>query len=265
MRRSSDGLYNGLTIFFVALTIIICMAVVLFLTKAIPVPVAFAPSSPTLIATRFIPSETPTPTNTLTPIPSETPQPSSTPIPSKTPTPLPDTPVPTVIPDTPLPPTVTNTALPPTKVPPPTRTPTFTKTARPTIDPSLPTLTPRGFPFKIAENTPSLTANLNTAVGCSFEGIGGQVLGLNNEAVANVTIAVSASNGFNKMTTSGSNSRYGESGWEIQVDAQPNTQIYTIELRSDKGVPLSPKVQVAFPGACDRNLALINFLQTRPF
>ena len=37
MRRSSDGLYNGLTIFFVALTVLICLGVVLLLTKVIPV------------------------------------------------------------------------------------------------------------------------------------------------------------------------------------------------------------------------------------
>ena len=88
---------------------------------------------------------------------------------------------------------------------------------------------------------------------------------MNNEPLPNITIAVSSSSGFNQTTTSGSNPRYGTAGWQVQTGAQASNASYLVELRSDKGVPLSTKVTVTFGGACNQNLALINFFQTRPF
>ena len=135
----------------------------------------------------------------------------------------------------------------------------------PTINPSLPTRTPPGFPFRIQEGSPAYTANLDAAVGCQFEGIGGQVFGMNNEPLQNVTVNVSSNTGFNQSTISGSNPRYGQAGWQVQVNSAAAPGIYSVELRSQQGVPLSPKVQVAFPGTCSQNLALVNFFQTRPY
>jgi hypothetical protein len=228
------------------------------LTKTIQPPAQFRLVTPTPPSVLQIPTETPTPTSTLTPIPSQTARPTSTPLPTKTPTDVPPT---ATASDTGLPPTATFTAtLPPTVGPtlPPTKTPL------PTVDPNLPTQTPVGFPFKIQEGSPAYLANLE-ATGCSFQGVGGQVFGTNGEPLFNLQIAVTSGAGFSTTVSSGSNARYGESGWLAQVDAAANAQTYTVELRNSQGVALSPKVTVSFSGSCDQNLALINFLQTRPY
>jgi len=255
----SNGLYNIITLLFTLLTIVMCVLLVLLYTKTIRPPRAFNPATAVQATIAVFPSNTPTVTPSLTPIPSDTSQPTSTRVPSKTFTP---TSTPSDTPTATFTATATYTA---SKTPTNTRTPTSTKTPSATIDPSLPTKTPPGFPFKIGENNPAYTANLDASTGCNFQGIGGQVYDMNTQPLFNITINVSSPNGFNQSTTSGSNPRYGPSGWQVQTGANVSNATYLVELRTDKGVPLSPKVSVAFSGICDQNLALINFFQTRPF
>jgi hypothetical protein len=123
------------------------------------------------------------------------------------------------------------------------------------------------FPFQVQPGSPQLTSNLDTSIGCAFQGIGGQVYGLQNEPLTGIQVNVSSTAGFNQTTTSGSAPQqfYGPAGWLVQVGSTPNNQTYTIEVRGSDGTALSPKVQVTFLGSCDRNLALVNFIQARPF
>lgn len=62
---------------------------------------------------------------------------------------------------------------------------------------------------------------------------------------------------------SGTNTLYGQSGWEIKVADTINSNRYQIELWAD-GVQVSPTVEMVFPNSCQQNLVTINFIQTRP-
>ena len=89
---------------------------------------------------------------------------------------------------------------------------------------------------------------------------------MNNEPLQGLTVVVSATNGFTGNATTGSAPpSYGSAGFLIMIGGSPAAGAYTVELRSNKGVPLSPKVKVSFPGVCNQNLALINFFQKRPY
>src|SRR5258708_27019448 len=140
----------------------------LFCAKTIRSPRRFNPATAVQATIAVFPSNTPTVTPSLTPIPSDPSQPTSTRVPSKTFTP---TSTPSDTPTATFTATATYTA---SKTPTNTRTPTSTKTPSATIDPSLPTKTPPGFPFKIGENNPVYTANLDASTACNFQGIGGE-------------------------------------------------------------------------------------------
>jgi len=263
-QQSSDGLYNVITLVFVGLTLFVCLIVGLMLSGKVRPPVGFAPQTPTFPATKEIPTETATPTPTLTPLPSQTSIPTSTPRPSATATFTPTetfTPPPT---ETPLP------TLPPTE--PPTQAPTELVTQAPQSTPDVNQTqvataapTQAGFPFRVQEGSPALLSNLDATIGCSYQGIGGQVFGMNSEPMLNLQISVASASTTYPIQATGSNPRFGESGWMVQMDTTPSAQAYTVQVLSGTGQPLSDKVQITFPGTCDQNLALINFVQTRGF
>jgi hypothetical protein len=273
MNRGSDGIFNIVTVIFLVLTLFMCLCMVGLLTKVIAVPRGWGPQ-PTVLATVALiptstitntPSETPVPTQTLTP--SRTRTPTDTPQPTETPT---ETPLPSETATATLPPSRT---LPPSATPPPsrtlpaTRTPSRTRPPRPTNTPRPPSATVFTFPFQVQPGSPQLTTNLDASIGCAFQGIGGQVYGLQNQPLTGIQVNVSSTAGFNSTTTSGSAPQqfYGPAGWLVQVGSTPNNQTYTIEVRGSDGTALSPKVQVTFLGSCDQNLALVNFIQARPF
>jgi len=271
MNRSANGFYNGVTIFFAVLSLIVILVVVLMITHVIPPPLQFRPAILPTPTTVTFPTETNTPIPSPTLTPTYTFTPTRTLTPSKTPT---DTPLPattTLTPSITLTPSFTTSPVPPSKTATATKVPTSTKTSVPsktpvpTINPSLPTKTPTGFPFKVAPGSPGYTANLNASIGCAFQGVGGQVFDMNNQPLLNITVHVSSANGFNQTAVTGSNPQYGPAGWQIQTDVRPSASQFIVELRTQQGVPLSPQVQVGFPGTCDRNLAIINFFQTRPY
>ena len=271
MKGCSAGLYNAVTLIFLLLTLVVLVVVLGMIGKFIPVPDTLKP------AVSVVPTFAITPTDTSTPIPTETPVPSPTPSVTSTPSPLPptSTPLPTeTATDTPtitLTPTITFTPTPTptfTNTPRPTRTPTKTRTPTRTPKPSAtgPTPTRVGdFPFKVQPNTPQLTTNFaNPGLGCNYQGIAGQTFGMNSEPLTGIQVVISSAIGFNQTTISGSNPAFGQAGWQVQVDTKPNNMVYTVELRTAQGVPVSDKVPVGFPGACDRNLAVINFILSRP-
>ncbi len=266
MNRGANGFFNVVTIIFLVLSLFVFACVALMIAKVVPPPAIMAVYTATVPPLITPPTDTPSPIPSLTHTPSKTFTPTRTATPTNTATDTPtntDTPTATGTPtDTPTnTPTDTPTHT-PTKTPLPTKTKIPTKTPLPTSQFSP---TPAGFPFKVQPNTPQLTANFDASTGCSFEGIGGQVFGMNNEPLTGITVQVTSPTGFNQSTITGSNPNFGQAGWRVQVDVKPNNFIYTVELHSPQGVPLSDKVQIPFPNACNANLALINFIQTRPF
>lgn len=222
---------------------------------------------------------TPTPTETFTPTLTSTPSPTFTPTETHTPTPEPSatepptstftlTPVPsnTLIPSTTpsatLEPSVTPSAtstllstLPPSDTPPPEPTIAITQqNLGPTLSP---------FPFSLREQ-PTVTRNFANAAGCLWQGFGGQVFDMNEQPLSGVRIHVYGQ-GIDAYSTSGSNTLYGLSGWEIPVSAQVNLNTFVVELQSQQGTVISDQITIQFTANCDQNLALINFKQSRPY
>ena len=221
--------------------------------------------TPLVIVPTFTPSQTPLATATPTASP--------TLAPSITPTPLPPTVTalpsatltagPTLTPSitptrTPAPPTLTRT-------PTPTHTPTFTLTftPSPTGPPPSPTRTLAPYPFILQEGTPLLRDNFGNNAGCEWQGMAGTTVNELGEPVSGVQVRLSGDSIPDRTTISGSNSAYGPAGWEIILDDAPENLSFTVTLWSGE-VQISPPVTVTFPGSCERNLALVNFVLTRP-
>jgi len=263
--QGRDSLYNVITVLFVLLTLGCIVLTVAFATGTLPVPflapatpiIPKAAQLPTLTPTytqqpptwTFTPTKTPTPSNTPTITPSVTPSLTITPTPGPTDTPS-------------ITPTASDT---PTLTPSGTYTPTITPTGpTPTF-----TYTASPFPFGLRGNV-VFTANFANTAGCAWQGIGGQVFGLNGQGLTGYSIRVTGpglgEGGAGIVVASGSNTLYGSpSGWEAFVSGQTNNNTYFVELLTPSGTVVSPAVQVTFPNNCAQNLALVNFVQLRPF
>lgn len=271
MGQGSARIYNFISLFFLLLAAVVLVYVVARLAgpaAAAPTPVVNLPTAAVL------PTETPThtatntqiPTWTFTPSPTETATstdaptwtPSNTPPPSATFT-LTFTPseTPTVEPSA----TITDTLV-PTQAPLVTDTPVPTEAPNFTPQPTEPPPSP--YPFDWKDGQVIYTTNFANTAGCAWQGIGGQVFDLNDQPLTQIRVHVFGS-GIDTYAVSGSNTLYGISGWEIPVSNTVNGNSYLVELQTAQGTIISQQVAVTFTGDCSRNLALVNFEQTRPF
>jgi len=284
-RNRNAGTYNVLTFLFIALSIGVCLYAALLASKTIAPPVFLDPSTPTLRPTNFLPSPTITNTASITPTPTRTYTPTLTSTPSETLTPtstftltpsLTQTPSLTVTPSKTWTPSITftpsntDTFTPTfTFTPSLTRTPTFTRTPTstrtPIPSPTKPTATPTiEFPFILDPSQPGVVLTTYQQ-GCQFQGIVGQVAGLEREYLtpaSGIIVKITGSGGFSLNLQVGSDPTY---GFLAKVDNKPNTLGYGVQLFSAQGVTLSPRYAVTFPGDCTQNLAFVNFVQIRPF
>ena len=252
MGRGTTVVFNLISIIFLALSVVWIVYVISRLAGP-PPEVTEAASLPTAVV---LPSLTPSNTPTETLIPTWTPTPTDTLTPTLTPTLTSTAPPTATITDTPGPTaTVTLTFTPAaTDTPFPTPTP---EGPTPTLEP---TLSP--FPFDLRNNEVLFIAAFNGA-GCAWQGMGGQVLDLNGQGLSGLRIHVFGPE-VDRYVDSGSNSLYGPGGWEQPVSNAINGNTYFIELETAQGTVVSPRIQVTFPSDCTGNLALINFIQTRP-
>ena len=177
--------------------------------------------------------------------------------------------------------TVTPTSrvqLPPTWTP----TPSLAPTDMPTLQATY-TLTPEGtqptpentqdpaegMPFVIQEGNPQYIPNIyHPDAGCSWMGVGGQVIGLDGGSVLYLSIKLGGSlNGesLEMITISGTAPQYGQAGYEFKLSDQPidSTQNLYVELLDQADLPLSEKYYFDTFNDCDKNLILINFKQVR--
>ncbi len=214
----------------------------------------------TAVAALIVPTRTP----------SETPLPSDTPTLTRTPLPPTFTPTPTET----LTPTIT-----PSETPTITPSPTITDTPAPTATPS-PTPTPTGatatftpsqspFPFGLRGEV-LFTKNFANTAQCAWQGVGGQVVGLNGQPfTGNLRVRV-YNNNFDRTVNIGTNSLYGttgeggaNSGYELQIANAIDNRLYFVQLETQNGTVVSPTLQIQFPASCDGNVAIVNFIQTR--
>jgi hypothetical protein len=168
--------------------------------------------------------------------------------------------------------------LPPTWTPTPPLPPTVTPTPEPTY-----TLTPKGeqptsentqdpaegMPFVMQDGNPQYIPNIyHPDAGCSWMGVGGQVIGLDGGAVLYLSIKLGGSlNGetVDLITISGTAPQYGQAGYEFKLSDQPadSTQNLYVQLLDQADLPLSEKYYFDTFNDCDKNLILINFKQIR--
>jgi hypothetical protein len=253
MGRSS--LFNLISILFLALAVVWIAYVALRLMG----PPATDPRLAALVLPSpiVLPSLTPTNTPLPTSTPTDTLTPTITPSPTETPTITPTIAPSATITDTP---TITQT---PTETP----TPLATFTSLPSATPTGPTPTPiptqSPFPFRLREDTVILTQNFANAAGCAWQGLGGQVFGIDGNPLPGLQVHIFGDS-VDFFVQAGTNTLYGPAGWEQPVDTVINTKTYFIELLSAQGTVVSDRIQVTFPGDCAQNLALVNFIQTRP-
>jgi hypothetical protein len=239
----TSRLYNLITIVMVALTVIVILAVVaLIIVNPGKGEKPAAVQPPTVFV---IPSETPTlpgptvnPTWTVTPTTTETATPTitSTPAPTRTPTPT-DTATPTQT----LTPTNTLTA---------TLTPTKTNTP-------LPTNTRTAAPFDYEADI-TYRKNFANKAGCDWAGIGGTAVDLSNKHVVGLIVHVWGG-GIDDRVITGSNTKYGTSGWERSVNNKPTDGLFRVQLESPSGTLLSDVIDVQMKKNCDKNLAEVAF------
>ena len=199
----------------------------------------------------FTPTHSLPPTFTLVPTVTDTPTETGTPTPTNAPSA-----------------TITDTAGPtdtPSTTPTASTSPTFTPTMTPTGPTATREPTTNPFLFDLRDNQVVFTQNFAVpAAGCLWQGVGGTVVDFAGVPLSGYIVHVFGP-GVDSTTPTGSNSLYGQgSGWEISVGNQINTNTYFVELQTSQGTIVSPRIQVAFPSDCARNLALVNFYQTRP-
>lgn len=163
-----------------------------------------------------------------------------------------------------LPPTWTPTPPPPTNTPEPTYTLTPEgpqPTPENTRDPA------EGMPFVMQDGNPQYIPNIyHPDAGCSWLGVGGQVIGLNGGPVLYLSIKLGGSlNGeaIDLITISGTAPQYGQAGYEFKLSDQPvdSVQNLYVELLDQADLPLSEKYYFDTFNDCEKNLILINFKQ----
>lgn len=273
MGQGRAQIYNLISILFLVLTV---GAIVLIGARMAAPPPAATPVAFSVPTSAVLPTITPsfTPTFTLTPTATLTLTPTITPSISPTVTW-------TLIPS--LTPSLTST-IPPTLTPsltpiPPTLEPSLTITATlPPTETGVPTVTPVGggfipqntvpppspYPFVLRDNQVIYTSNFANTAQCAWQGIGGQVFDVNGQPLANMRVHVFG-NGVDLFTTSGTNTLYGLSGWEVPLNTTVTSNSYIVELQTSEGTIVSPQITVTFVPDCTKNLALVNFAQTRAF
>lgn len=254
MGQGSARIFNVISLIFLLLSIGWIVYVVMRLLGPAPVSQQETLALPTaIVLPTLTPTNTPVPTNT----PTSTLTPTITLTPTETPTLTVPPPASATITDTPGPTdTPADTATSPaTFTPTPSETPSGpTVTQAPTISP---------FPFILRENTVNFTQNFANTAGCAWQGLGGQVFDLNTQPLSGYIIHVFGGD-IDRFVRSGDNTNYGVAGWEQQVSNAISGNTYYVELQSPQGTVVSERVQVSFPSNCDQNLALVNFIQTRP-
>jgi hypothetical protein len=280
MGRGSNRIYNIISLVFLVLALLVLVFVGVRMAQppvAVATPVAVLPTAVLLPSLTPTPTDTPIPptaTFTVTPSPTNTetftPSPTFTwtLIPTLTTTPVPPTltPLPsaTWFPSATITPSLTITF---TLVPSQTPIPSNTSAPTATINSFTPQPTeppPSPFPFRLRDPQPVYTLNFANSAGCAWQGIGGQVSDMAGLAINGIRVHVYGS-GIDTFSTTGSNSLYGSSGWEVPLANIVSTNVYFVELQSQGGTIISETVRVQFPGNCQQNLALVNFQQTREF
>jgi len=120
------------------------------------------------------------------------------------------------------------------------------------------------FPFTLQDEAVTYARNTG-AEGCAWLGIAGQVFDLNNTPVPGLPIQVTGDDSFSKLVFSGSADAFGPSGYRVELDTTPKEAEFVVRLLNTTGMPLSEPIVVRTLSSCDRNVAIVNFVQNHEF
>ncbi|MEP7287525.1 MAG: hypothetical protein ABI947_17340 [Chloroflexota bacterium] len=235
-----------ITALFLLMTIAVCAVTVLLYANPQSPLNPFPP--PTWEAIKVIATDPPTntPTATFTPLPF-------------TATPL-DTATPTA--------TATATA---TWTPTVTETPVVGGGAGPTVTETLqlvilspsPQFTLSPFPFTVEPGRYSANKSPDA---CNWQSIAGSVTDLAGKPIKGLAIRVTGSNGnIDEVHYTGTEPRFGESGFEVFLGAIPRQDQYTVQLLGRTGAPVSDTVTVQTHTGCNENVVIVNFVQNHSY
>lgn len=220
------------------------------LPTVVSFPTEVPSASPTATSNRptLPPTFTETPTTTFTPTPTFTLTSTITPSPTITTTPR-DTDTPTV-----------------------TFTPSISPTIVPTATATGPTATlPASvvpYPFILRESITFVPNSFNT-LGCSWQGVGGQVVDSNGNPFGEGSLQVhvfSNDGNVDRIVLVGSSTLFNsQASWEAAVDTTVNNRTYFVQLETNIGTQISPTYNMTFPQDCNRNAAIVNFISNPTF
>lgn len=167
-------------------------------------------------------------------------------------------------------PTSTSEVVLPTKTPRPTNTPFQTETPYGMSTPTATiTPTPSEFSFVLQQGSPVSIANIfYPDLGCSWMGVGGQVLDISGGPVIGLTIHLYGTlNGqvIDQRTLTGVNQSYGDGGFEFKLANTPvaSQGSLWIQLLDQADLPMSDNIFFDTYEDCGRNLIVINLVQVK--
>jgi hypothetical protein len=260
MKRSTAFL-DSITVVFVILTVAVIGWFVLIIsdpnTPLNPLPPPTVP--PRAILPTLPPSATPTDTPTITNTPTTTPTPTATATGTPTPTPT-SSATPTTTPTQ-----VIAGATPQAVAPPTGEAPLDDGSGGAVPGSNGANPTPQGtrspFPFTVNETRYEPHEGNE---GCQWLSIAGSVTDLDGEPLAGLAIEITGEN-FNQVMFSGAASRWGDAGFEFNLGAAPRTATYTLRLLGPTGGPVSDWIDVETGNTCQRNVAIVEFVQNHAF
>ncbi len=110
-----------------------------------------------------------------------------------------------------------------------------------------------------------MVQNTFNSAGCAYQGVGGQVFDLNGNEYSAGNLQVHVFNDtIDRVALVGSNANYGAvSGWEVPLGNAVSSMFIFVQLETINGAPVAERITIQFPGSCDRNVALVRFIQIR--
>jgi hypothetical protein len=124
-----------------------------------------------------------------------------------------------------------------------------------------------GTTFRVQDGSPKYETNIyHPEAGCSWLGVGGDILDIAGEPVTGILIEAGGSLGeveISRLSLSGTAPNYGEAGYELPLYDSPfesNGEVW-IQLLDQANLPLTEKVYLQTFDSCDSNLIRINFVQ----
>ena len=158
----------------------------------------------------------------------------------------------------------------PTKTPRPTNTPFVTDTPYGMVSPTpTKTYTPAPFSFVLQQGSPVAIPNMfYPELGCSWSGVGGQVLDMSGGPVIGLTVRLYGTlNGrlIDLRTLTGVNQAYGDAGFEFKLADKPvasQGKLY-LQLLDQADLPMSDMIYFDTYDDCEKNLVIINIVQVK--